>query len=46
MYRDKAARRGHLTVRTTGRQPDFLDTETFEQTTPAHPTIPLRQTLG
>ncbi|HEV2986040.1 MAG TPA: diguanylate cyclase [Vicinamibacterales bacterium] len=46
MYRDKAARRGHLAVRTTSRQPEFPDTEIFDQTTPAHPTIPLPQTLA
>ena len=46
MYRDKAARRGHLSVRSTGQPREFSDTEIFEQTTPAHPTLPLPQTLA
>jgi diguanylate cyclase (GGDEF)-like protein/putative nucleotidyltransferase with HDIG domain len=46
MYRDKAARRGHLSVRSAGQPQEFSDTEIFEQTTPAHPTLPLPQTLA
>jgi diguanylate cyclase (GGDEF)-like protein/putative nucleotidyltransferase with HDIG domain len=47
MYRDKAARRGHLSVRTPGRQPALAETEIFEPATPDHhPELPLPQTLA
>jgi diguanylate cyclase (GGDEF)-like protein/putative nucleotidyltransferase with HDIG domain len=46
MYRDKAARRGHLSVRTPARPAEFADTEIFEPTSPEHPELPLPQTLA
>jgi diguanylate cyclase (GGDEF)-like protein/putative nucleotidyltransferase with HDIG domain len=46
MYRDKAARRGHLNVRTPAPRPELQDAELFDQSGPDHPTLPLPQTLA
>jgi diguanylate cyclase (GGDEF)-like protein/putative nucleotidyltransferase with HDIG domain len=37
MYRDKAARHGHVTLPSTPGQADFVSTEMFEQNGAAHP---------
>ena len=46
MYRDKAARRGHLNVRTAAPRPELQDAELFDQAARDHPTLPLPQTLA
>jgi diguanylate cyclase (GGDEF)-like protein len=46
MYRDKAARRGHLNVRTPAPRPELQDADLFDQSGPDHPTLPLPQTLA
>jgi diguanylate cyclase (GGDEF)-like protein len=45
MYRDKAARRGHLTMRVDTREP-FVGPELFEQPGPDRSTAPLPQRLA
>jgi diguanylate cyclase (GGDEF)-like protein len=46
MYRDKAARRGHLNVRTPAPSPELQDADLFDQDGTNHPTLPLPQTLA
>jgi len=46
MYRDKAARRGHLNVRTSAPRPELQDADLFDQDGSDHPTAPLPQTLA
>jgi diguanylate cyclase (GGDEF)-like protein len=46
MYRDKAARRGHLNVRTPAAPPELQDAGLFEPSGPDHLTLPLPQTLA
>ena len=46
MYRDKAARRGHLDVRTPAPRPELQDADLFDQDGSDHPTLPLPQTLA
>jgi diguanylate cyclase (GGDEF)-like protein/putative nucleotidyltransferase with HDIG domain len=46
MYRDKAARRGHLTVRHATDSAEFLASDIFDSTTPLGTTLPLPQTLA
>src|SRR5262245_25863566 len=45
MYRDKAARRGHLNVRTPAPLPELQD-DLFDPSAPEHPALPLPQTLA
>jgi diguanylate cyclase (GGDEF)-like protein/putative nucleotidyltransferase with HDIG domain len=46
MYRDKATRRGHVTVRHATDSAEFLATDIFDSTTPLGTKLPLPQTLA
>jgi diguanylate cyclase (GGDEF)-like protein len=46
MYRDKAARRGHVTLPSTPGPTDFMATEMFDQPVPIRPTVPLPHTVS
>jgi diguanylate cyclase (GGDEF)-like protein/putative nucleotidyltransferase with HDIG domain len=46
MYRDKAARRAHITPPSTPGRPDFVSSQVFERSGVGHPPAPLPQRIA
>jgi diguanylate cyclase (GGDEF)-like protein/putative nucleotidyltransferase with HDIG domain len=46
MYRDKAGRRGHVTLPRSSARADFIAADVFDAASPEHTTIPLPHTLS